>query len=214
MASYFVHEPTDSYTVADQHLIYELETDSTVDDAFRYVITVYQGTITGTLLGKFYLTPNPSEIGMFNLAEAVRGLCQVDDRTYGGTTVVHSLLANYFTRSNGNIKHFTVGVGEWDGSTEAINDETQGDRLGEENTLHLKPGNYVFRVTNTDVPYMLGFYLRSESVLDRPFLPSVSGGGLYEGVSKDYVIELEAGEYVYSCPLNTTPDYKLVVSDG
>jgi hypothetical protein len=97
---------------------------------------------------------------------------------------------------------------------EAINDETQGDRLGEENTLHLKPGNYVFRVTNTDVPYMLGFYLRSESVLDRPFLPSVSGGGLYEGVSKDYVIELEAGEYVYSCPLNTTPDYKLVVSDG
>jgi hypothetical protein len=124
MASYFVHEPTDSYTVADQHLIYELETDSTIDDAFRYVITVYQGTITGTLLGKFYLTPNPSEIGMFNLAEAVRGLCQVDDRTYGGTTVVHSLLSNYFTRSNGNIKHFTVGVGEWDGSTEAVNQDT------------------------------------------------------------------------------------------
>jgi len=97
---------------------------------------------------------------------------------------------------------------------EAINAETQSDRLSEENTLHLKPGSYVFRVTNEDVPYMLGFYLRSESVLDRPFLPSVSGGGLYEGVSKDYVIELEEGEYVYSCPLNTTPDYKLVVSDS
>ncbi len=97
---------------------------------------------------------------------------------------------------------------------EAINAETQDARLGEENTLVLEPGQYIFRVTNTDVPYMLGFYLRSESVLDRPFLPSVSGGGLYEGVSKDYVIDLEEGEYVYSCPLNTTPDYKLVVSGG
>ena len=126
MAASITAAPTDSYTVADQHLVYLLGTNVSLPlpDAFRFVITVYEGTITGTLLGKFYLTPNPSNVGMFNLAEAVRGLCQVDDRTYGGTTVVHSLLANYFTRSNGNIKHFTVGVGEWNGSTEAINQDT------------------------------------------------------------------------------------------
>ena len=117
-----------------------------------------------------------------------------------------------FIESEGGVDHgYTPGE---KADCEAINADTLGERVGDENTLHLMPGRYVFRVTNTDVPYMLGFYLRSESVIDRPFLPSVSGGGLYEGVSKDYEIELEEGEYVYSCPLNTTPDYRLVVSDG
>ncbi len=37
------------------------------------------------------------------------------------------------------------------------------------------------------------------------------GGGLTEGATQDYEIVLEAGEYLYSCPLNPTPDYKLVV---
>jgi len=94
---------------------------------------------------------------------------------------------------------------------EKINEETGEARLSEAPPMHLKPGKYVFRVTNTDVPYMLGFYLRAESAIERPFLPDVSGGGLTEGVTKDYEIELEPGEYVYSCPLNTTPDYALIV---
>lgn len=94
---------------------------------------------------------------------------------------------------------------------ETVNDETADARLSEAEPLHLAPGKYVFRVTNADVPYMLGFYLRAESALERPFLPSTSGGGLHEGVTQDYEIELEAGEYVYSCPLNTTPDYVLIV---
>lgn len=47
----------------------------------------------------------------------------------------------------------------------------------------------------------------------RARLPSVSGGSLTTGRTKDYAIELKAGDYVYSCPLNPTPDYKLVVRD-
>ncbi len=42
-------------------------------------------------------------------------------------------------------------------------------------------------------------------------LPSVSGGGLTPGTTKDYVVELKEGDYFYSCPLNPTPDYHLVV---
>ncbi|MEM7120512.1 MAG: hypothetical protein AAF563_04490 [Pseudomonadota bacterium] len=114
-----------------------------------------------------------------------------------------------FIESEGNIDHGYTPTAKAD--CEEINAQTEGERIGDDNTLHLKPGKYVFRVTNTDVPYMLGFYLRSESVIDRPFLPSVSGGGLHEGVTQDYEIELTEGEYVYSCPLNITPDYKLVV---
>jgi len=77
--------------------------------------------------------------------------------------------------------------------------------------LELKPGDYVFRVTNKNVPYELGFWLRGASAAGRLTLPSVSGGGLVPGKTQDYKIALKPGEYVYSCPLNTTPDYKLIV---
>jgi len=76
--------------------------------------------------------------------------------------------------------------------------------------LKLAPGPYVFRVYNDDVPYPLGFWLRG-SGLGRVTLPSVSGGGIPAGGHRDYAIELREGEYRYSCPLNPTPDYVLLV---
>ncbi len=94
---------------------------------------------------------------------------------------------------------------------EAINAETGAARLTEANVLTLKPGAYIFRVTNKNVPYQLGFWLRGSGIVGRVTLPSVSGGGLTTGATKDYAVTLKAGEYLYSCPLNPTPDYKLVV---
>jgi len=94
---------------------------------------------------------------------------------------------------------------------EAINARTGKERLAQAKTLHLKPGKIVFRVTNRDVPYELGFWLRGATLLDRARLPSVSGGGLTTGTTQDYAVDLKPGEYVYSCPLNPTPDYRLVV---
>ncbi len=46
---------------------------------------------------------------------------------------------------------------------------------------------------------------------DRPDHLVIIGGGLVEGVTKEYHIELTEGEYLYSCPLNPTPDYRIVV---
>ena len=82
--------------------------------------------------------------------------------------------------------------------------------------MTLEPGRYIFRVTNKDVPYELGFWLREEDYdwrnpVHKLTKISVSGGGLTEGATKDYEVELEPGEYLYSCPLNTTPDYRLIV---
>ena len=77
--------------------------------------------------------------------------------------------------------------------------------------LVLKPGRYVFRVTNANVPYELGFYLRARERSLIPFKPRVSGDGLLMGQTQDFSIELSTGEYVYSCPYNPTPNYKLVV---
>ncbi|HMB77102.1 MAG TPA: hypothetical protein VKN76_11925 [Kiloniellaceae bacterium] len=94
---------------------------------------------------------------------------------------------------------------------EAVNEASGAARLAEAKVLALKPGKYIFRVTNRDVPYNLGFWLRGDGVVGRIALPSVSGGGLATGVTKDYEIELSEGEYLYSCPLNPTPDYRIVV---
>lgn len=94
---------------------------------------------------------------------------------------------------------------------ETINASSGAERLAKSETLQLKPGKYVFRVKNENVPYELGFWLRGDGLVNRATLPSVSGGGLLEGATQDYEIELSAGEYVFSCPLNPTPDYKIVV---
>lgn len=95
---------------------------------------------------------------------------------------------------------------------EAINEQTGEARLKSAKVITLKPGDYTFRVTNKNVPYELGFWLRGQG-LARLMLPSVSGGGLTQGKTQDYNVTLKPGRYAYSCPLNTTPDYTLVVEE-
>ena len=94
-----------------------------------------------------------------------------------------------------------------------INAESGADRLAEVKPLVLKPGRYVFRIKNRDVPYQLGFYLRASSRLVRAFRPKVVGGGIEQGETKEFEVELVAGKYLYSCPLNPTPDYPLTVKE-
>jgi hypothetical protein len=102
---------------------------------------------------------------------------------------------------------------------DAINAKTAADRLARAKALELKPGTYTFRVTNKNVPYELGFWLRSKGYdwknpVHQLTKTSISGAGMVLGKTLDYKVTLKAGEYVYSCPLNTTPDYRLVVTDG
>ncbi len=93
-----------------------------------------------------------------------------------------------------------------------INSQSGEKRLANARTITLKPGAYIFRVKNKNVPYQLGFYLRGAGV-GRPTLPKVSGGGLVKGKSRDYHITLKEGDYHFSCPLNPTPDYRLKVTN-
>ena len=102
---------------------------------------------------------------------------------------------------------------------EAVNARTGAERLAKAKVLELAPGDYVFRVSNKNVPYALGFWLREKGYdwrnpLHKLQKTSVSGGGLTTGATKDYAVTLKPGEYVYSCPLNPTPDYRLVVKEN
>ena len=99
---------------------------------------------------------------------------------------------------------------------DAINAKTGVERLAAAGPLELKPGKYIFRVTNKNVPYTLGFWLREHDYspgnpVHKLTKTSVSGGGLTLGKTRDYEVELKPGTYLFSCPLNPTPDYPLVV---
>ena len=130
--------------------------------------------------------------------------------------VTLSQVACQFVESENGVDHGFTTTRKAD--CEAINEKTAERRLAEARPLTLKAGEYVFRVENKDVPYELGFWLREKGYdwrnpLHKLSKVSVSGGGLTAGTTKDYAVTLAPGEYVYSCPLNTTPDYRLVVEE-
>ncbi len=124
------------------------------------------------------------------------------------TVITFTQVGCQFLESEGGIDRGFTTLSAKD--CERINRATAKQRLAEAKPLILKPGKYIFRVLNKNVPYALGFWLRGAG-FGRVTLPSVSGGGLTLGKTQDYAITLKPGEYNYSCPLNPTPDYRLVV---
>ena len=132
------------------------------------------------------------------------------------TVVELTQIACQFLESENGVDHAFTTTRKAD--CERINARTGADRLKKAKVLRLRPGKYTFRVTNKNVPYPLGFWLRERSYdwrnpLHRLTKISISGGGLDPGKTQDYTVDLEPGEYLYSCPLNTTPDYKLIVTN-
>ncbi len=113
-----------------------------------------------------------------------------------------------FVEAEGKNRHYQTQRAE---DCRRINQRSGEQRLQHSKVMHLKAGDYVFRIYNDNVPYELGFWLRGAG-LDRLLLPSVSGGGIKMGTYRDYPIHLKAGHYRYSCPLNPTPDYTLEVT--
>lgn len=132
----------------------------------------------------------------------------------GATVITLTQVACQFIESEDGVDHDYVTTRKAD--CDRINAESGAERVAEAEVLRLSPGEYTFRVTNLDVPYELGFWLREEDYdwrnpIHQVSKISISGGGLTTGSVKDYTVELEPGEYLYSCPLNTTPDYRLIV---
>ena len=77
-------------------------------------------------------------------------------------------------------------------------------------SLTLKPGKYVFAVTNKGVDKDLGFYLQdaTEAQVANSGLKELIGNG---ETNQTGVVTLTPGTYQYSCPLNPTPHYTITV---
>lgn len=130
------------------------------------------------------------------------------------TVVELTQVACQFLESENGVDHGYETARKAD--CDRINAATGAERLAAAEALTLPAGDYTFRVTNVDVPYELGFWLREDDYdwrnpVHQVSKISISGGGLTAGAVKDYTVTLEPGEYLYSCPLNTTPDYRLIV---
>ena len=81
----------------------------------------------------------------------------------------------------------------------------------DQTSLKLKPGKYIFELKNESVKHDVGFWLREEGD-KKPLKNSDKGGLIKTGETvRTGVVELAAGTYTYSCPLNPTPNYKLTV---
>lgn len=132
------------------------------------------------------------------------------------TVITLTQTACQFLESENGVDHMYKTTKKAD--CDKINAMSAKQRLAKAKVIRLKPGKYLFRVTNRDVPYTLGFWLRSKGYdwrnpVHKFTKTSVSGGGMATGKTLEYEVTLKAGEYVYSCPLNTTPDYKLIVEN-
>ncbi|PQB05283.1 hypothetical protein [Aureitalea marina] len=79
-------------------------------------------------------------------------------------------------------------------------------------TLKLKPGSYIFEVTNKGIDHAVGFVLAPKSDPDAHIQSAYVTKAIAKGATeRSNTTVLTKGEYVYFCPLNPTPQYKLIV---
>ena len=122
MAAAILDTPPGDFMPANQRLIFSFETTTSVTDEYRYVVQVLED---GTEIGKYYLAPNAQEVAFFDLGEIAGKRVQVDQTPYQSTSVtLFAYDTTPFTRSRGNVKQYTVRVGEWNGSSETLNQDS------------------------------------------------------------------------------------------
>ena len=94
---------------------------------------------------------------------------------------------------------------------------TQTENQFETQELKLTSGKYQFRIVNKNVDKDLGFLIRKEedknSSSMETVIPNSFTAALVKKEKVQYtgIVELKKGKYVYTCPLNPTPHYQLIV---
>jgi plastocyanin len=93
--------------------------------------------------------------------------------------------------------------------------QTPGKFEGQQ--LKLKAGTYQFEVSNKGVDHEVAFFLqKEEDKNNKEFSTALKNSGVAKMIKNGEtqttgVVELTKGTYVYSCPLNPTPHYTIIV---
>jgi hypothetical protein len=94
---------------------------------------------------------------------------------------------------------------------------TQVEGDFETQNLNLVAGKYQFRVVNKDVNKEVGFVIQKaedeKGDVMKTAVPNSFASEMIKKGEAQYtgIVDLTTGEYVYSCPLNPTPHYKITV---
>lgn len=108
---------------------------------------------------------------------------------------------------------FTLAAFAQDAKTVSLT-QVDGEFVVKE--LKLSEGNYVFNIENSGIDHNVGFVLikdgtdasKPENHIKEAYVQAPVATGKTES-SKE--VSLKKGTYVYFCPLNPTPQYKLIV---
>lgn len=93
-------------------------------------------------------------------------------------------------------------------------EQTQGEFTVKEMTV--SPGEYIFEVKNSGIDHEVALVLAPEGKTDKAdhiqaaYLKETVKAG---GTATSNLVNLTPGTYVYFCPLNPTPHYKLIVKE-
>lgn len=93
--------------------------------------------------------------------------------------------------------------------------QTPGEFGTEE--LNLRPGKYQFRIVNQTVDHEVGFVIQAEKDIEGDLMETALPNSFTSSTVKTGevaytgVVDLTKGKYVYSCPLNPTPHYRIKV---
>ena len=101
-----------------------------------------------------------------------------------------------------------------DKATTVALEQTKGEFT--QKSVELKEGDYVFAISNNNAGVDVGFVLvpkgkdasNPANHIQTAYVTKVVAEG---ETQKSNVVSLAAGEYVYFCPLNKTPQYTLTV---
>lgn len=105
------------------------------------------------------------------------------------------------------------GIGFSQDAGNVVLEQTDGQFTVQE--LHLAAGDYVFEIVNNGVDHEIGFVIAPEGQTDAEhhIKEAYVTAPVQEGSSSQTsVVTLKPGTYVYFCPLNPTPEYKLIVN--
>ena len=107
--------------VVNQPLVCTFSTDVTITDAFRFVVQVFEDS---TEIGKYYLAPNANDVAHIDVSELLRDRVEADDANHLQTHVIHANDTKFLARATTGTHEIQVRVGEWNGTTETLNDDS------------------------------------------------------------------------------------------
>ena len=107
-----ITDSPNTFTFKGQRLVYTATSTNTAQTGFKFIVEVKDGATT---LGKYYIPQNPANILVFDIAEVVRELIQVDTNDDLGNGLVHTLpnvSAKQMSKALNGIKKLDVQIGE------------------------------------------------------------------------------------------------------